>query len=381
MSVHILKEPDLIVEAFTILSITAMKEEWENQIGKIVSKLDTDSLLLERIDLTRQIARRTQEQMAGQEEDINFYFGEIDKLPICLANLVVYKEIFELVFYQNTEELKEHALSLTDKERDEIFLRTLDLEGSVYDRLMGMEAEIPLSDAARTKGIISYIMGMDMKEKDRLSIQEMYVCGIDKHLDKVTALLESVLSIIKDFYPRMKPYLQEFYDYWSVKSTQIDMYEDVLKYFGIEVKHNPLGITVLPWFTAPCTIGITCCFLNEHINGLFPDCLRMGILFSDEYWITKNEREFERDELCQVMKTLGDKSKFDILMFIKEKPAYGIEIARKLDLSTATISHHMNALLRQGLVKVETNETKVYYSLNKENLRKFLEACVEMLTG
>ena len=52
------------------------------------------------------------------------------------------------------------------------------------------------------------------------------------------------------------------------------------------------------------------------------------------------------------MKAFGDKSKFEILYSLKESPKYNLEIAEQLHLTAATMSHHVNILLSQGLVTV-----------------------------
>ena len=56
------------------------------------------------------------------------------------------------------------------------------------------------------------------------------------------------------------------------------------------------------------------------------------------------------DELITALKLLGDKSKFEILRTVKDEGAYGAQLAKQMGLTTATISHHVNALLNRRLV-------------------------------
>ena len=47
--------------------------------------------------------------------------------------------------------------------------------------------------------------------------------------------------------------------------------------------------------------------------------------------------------------------------YFKESPTYQTDLARRLGLTTATISHHMNQLVHNGFVKHRLEEKKVYY--------------------
>lgn len=70
------------------------------------------------------------------------------------------------------------------------------------------------------------------------------------------------------------------------------------------------------------------------------------------------------------LKLLSEKSKYDILKNLKQAPCYGAQLAQKLGLSPATISHHMNALLNQQLVRFDVQENRVYYQLDTRRMRE-----------
>lgn len=86
----------------------------------------------------------------------------------------------------------------------------------------------------------------------------------------------------------------------------------------------------------------------------------------------------EKDELMMIMKAFGDKSKFEILYSLKESPKYNLEIAEQLHLTAATMSHHMNILLSQGLVTVEKKEGKVYYQIERKQIERVGELLKEV---
>ena len=72
------------------------------------------------------------------------------------------------------------------------------------------------------------------------------------------------------------------------------------------------------------------------------------------------------------LKALGDASKFQILTRLREGDKYNLELAQELGLSAATMSHHMSALLTCGLVRLTKREGRVYYSLERQAVRRML---------
>ena len=53
---------------------------------------------------------------------------------------------------------------------------------------------------------------------------------------------------------------------------------------------------------------------------------------------------------------------------------YTLALAQELGLSAATMSHHMSALLTCGLGRLEKREGRVYYSLERQAVRRLLSA-------
>ena len=79
-----------------------------------------------------------------------------------------------------------------------------------------------------------------------------------------------------------------------------------------------------------------------------------------------------------VFKAIGDSSKFDILLSLTHAPKYNLELAEQLGLTPATITHHMHALLLNGIVSVEKRDGRVYYTLVKEELKSAINQLQEI---
>jgi len=109
---------------------------------------------------------------------------------------------------------------------------------------------------------------------------------------------------------------------------------------------------------------------------VFDDVVIYGLL-SDK--AIKGSAEFSKEELLIGAKALCEKSKLEILMALKEASLYGMEIAEKVGLTPATVSHHMNALLLSGFVELEKRDGKAYYQLSPKGIERFLTGTGELL--
>lgn len=77
-------------------------------------------------------------------------------------------------------------------------------------------------------------------------------------------------------------------------------------------------------------------------------------------------------ELEKGVKALSDRNRIMILRILQKRKEYGARLANALDLTTATISHHLEILKQVRLVHEEKVGNIKYYSLNEEHFRWLL---------
>jgi DNA-binding MarR family transcriptional regulator len=109
----------------------------------------------------------------------------------------------------------------------------------------------------------------------------------------------------------------------------------------------------------------------DAVKNRSKDYIRIGILLDERFEMV--DRKIKKEDIAEVGKLLSDKSKLDILEYVSRKPCYGKEIANELNLSTATISYHVNALIKSGFLQAEVIANKVYYCIERERISKYLE--------
>lgn len=82
-----------------------------------------------------------------------------------------------------------------------------------------------------------------------------------------------------------------------------------------------------------------------------------------------------------VAKILSDKTRLDIMSYLKDNESYGQELSRKFGLSRNTIYKHLSKLCQASLVKSKYTKKNIYYSSNIDMLKKFIEQLAELLVG
>jgi len=83
------------------------------------------------------------------------------------------------------------------------------------------------------------------------------------------------------------------------------------------------------------------------------------------------------NELAKLMRTVGDESRLKIICAIfKRKKICVSEIAEELDISVASVSHHLRVMSRENLLEPVRNGKKVCYELPKGkfvvDIKKFI---------
>jgi DNA-binding transcriptional ArsR family regulator len=79
------------------------------------------------------------------------------------------------------------------------------------------------------------------------------------------------------------------------------------------------------------------------------------------------------DRLVQVFRALGDPVRLRLIGLIAERPRSGKELAEAVTVGAPTVSHHMDKLVRAGLVSVRRHGQSRTYSLNQETLKTFAQ--------
>ncbi|TDO94424.1 DNA-binding transcriptional ArsR family regulator [Halanaerobium saccharolyticum] len=81
----------------------------------------------------------------------------------------------------------------------------------------------------------------------------------------------------------------------------------------------------------------------------------------------------------EIFKALADETRLNIISLLAEKTMYGNEIAEKLNLTNATISHHVSKLLMNNIINAHKEDNKLYFQLNKKSFKKIILKSIDNL--
>jgi DNA-binding transcriptional ArsR family regulator len=186
--------------------------------------------------------------------------------------------------------------------------------------------------------------------------------------NEVSSLLAETIELIVSRHQDSIRKLEEaFYEYWSDFQKENDIIETIKEKLSISWERRSAGTILVPHIFQPYCVALS----MDAEDPSKPEVLRIGVMMNKNFIITG--KRIKKEDIVNIGKLLGDKSKVDILELAGRKPFYGKELANELQLSTATISYHVNSLLNEGLLKAEVNANKVFYSLNREVLAAYIE--------
>lgn len=85
------------------------------------------------------------------------------------------------------------------------------------------------------------------------------------------------------------------------------------------------------------------------------------------------------DRISLVFKIISDRTRLEILRAIISEPTYGKLLAEKLNLTTATISHHVEVLKSVNLIEEKRIKNIKYFEANTEEIKKIFDEGLEYL--
>lgn len=383
--VILLNKIDYLFEGYQLLQLLAANkvDEYDKFKQSVLEKYGSDSTHTRAtLDLVERILERASEVF--QEDAVKIYFSEIEN-EIIPAELVMcwYAAIEKPQDVERTvADIQKEYEQISAAEYDMKFFKELefDMDDAEFDRVVGCEERgIIVESSERMRNIFNYIQKMDIKMESKMRIQDIYL-NRDAYVEPICELWEKACTLLHEYEDEMQSLCDEWAEYWQ-KIVEDGSFLPMLGSI-VEMDQDAIekGVCILP------TV-VQCAGLMVYVYGkLIPmrqrmmTTCRMGVLLGEEFnWNSRmRDNEGRWEEMQPVFKALGDGSKADILMFIKDKSAYGSEIAKKFSLTTATVSHHMNKLVQLRIVQTEMRDGRVYYQAKKDTLREMFEQCRRM---
>lgn len=223
-------------------------------------------------------------------------------------------------------------------------------------KVEGLEKESKINSLS---DLVQVLEGVEIPDGEKMFYISIYqnryelVKEIETFTEEVAPILQRNFYLIQDQYNKS---IMEFKKLEGLESLlermvtmKLNMEADkkiiftVFPFGGINMRHHKENLLV--------TIGIYIYYFKK--------------------W--KEEKGFQGAELVSSLKALGDPTRLGIINRISVRPMYIQELADELDLTPATISHHINILLNSQIVNIiveSDTAKKIYYEVNKDKLRE-----------
>lgn len=140
-------------------------------------------------------------------------------------------------------------------------------------------------------------------------------------------------------------------------------------YFDLSEANEPNKIILIPSYF-------------YHTSSLFSysseSDIAIYLIGAEMIELTMDESR-EEDKVIDLAKALSDRTKIKIIKELNQQPRYGFELAKQLNLSSPTISHHISKLSDLGLITAKRYENKIFYQANQELIEEALKSMSDML--
>lgn len=332
---------NLLENGYTNERYAVLSARWQARRGERAQRAQAVLAELMRMEQAVRAA------LADRQEQLDFFFRPLTQNGLDNAVLLLSWRCYG--GYESLEDARQKLLSRTEQQRAEDFLKAL--QNVEYVDAVGGVAQL-----------FRELVECGLTGEQKQTVGQMFF-HYEEYLNRLLELLDRAIAAMQPWQAFFDAEAEACADYWQAALAETDILTWLNQRFQLALDESPNGCEMIPSVTGCQSLALAW----DPQSARY--VLRMGVLLD----VSGEEPEQDPAALCEAMKLLGDRSKMDILRILKEQRAYGSELARKLGLTTPTISHHMQALIDCNLVGLEKVNNRVYYQLNRRRLEEILE--------
>lgn len=372
--------------AVSFLSQLCETESFADQLTKAEKDfgVDKDALLKEKnipLNLLMRMTEDFKAEYKNELDQISFYFSKTQdgKQHEELAWLVLLISTDELLTFKSAKDLKDFLTELPTDEYNRRFFNVLQDYDNTVLKGAAKNGDLTSTETLDAVAITRYILKMDLPDALLYRLEEIYF-NREAHIEKLCFIINEAVSFMNKYRDELESVINGFYDYWGRMQGNRRFYqfvtEDISFLSGMEeYKGGYMLVPSLHFAEFSMSIpadsdkrkAVLC------ISLMYGDTLSVNAMFGT------TSPKLSTERAINALKLLSDKSRFEIMRYIHSHNAYGNEIAEHLGLTTATVSHHMSALLEANLISLEQKNGKIYYHINKDTLSQYINFYEEKL--
>lgn len=318
----------------------------------------------------------------------------------------IYKKTIEsLKFVHGDEFLENTANTVKSNLSDEMlsdFEFFLDSESAFAAGILVFASEKPIKtvqdlisyiDSMECEHLISYLIADDIG----LTMQKAWELKADlhslyKYIDDIVKLNSEnkwrVLAMINDPEKYKKKFLffiRDFYEQYYKNVMEIskkniaEKSKEILEYIGGDPEKRLKELTLIDMEkdkARQIIIGFSY-FTEFGISIVDSPTANTSIVLMGtshmELSRLNNMESLTDENLIEICRVIGDKTRIEILKMMKDSPVYGTQIAERFNISNPAVSYHMDQLFGSGLVRAEKEGHRLYYYLKPERIEQVIK--------
>ena len=373
--------------AVSFLSQSCETESFADQLTKAEKDfgVDKDALLKEKnipLNLLMRMTEDFKAEYKNELDQISFYFGKTQdgKQHEELAWLVLLISTDELLTFKSAKDLKDFLTGLPTDEYNRRFFNVLQDYDNTVLKGAAKNGDLTSPETLDAVAITRYILKMDLPDALLYRLEEIYF-NREAHIEKLCFIINEAVSFINKYRDELESVINGFYDYWGRMQGNRRFYqfvtEDISFLSGMEEEYKGGYMLVPSLHFAEFSMSIPAD--SDKRKAVLSISLMYGETLSVNAMFGTASPKLSTERAINALKLLSDKSRFEIMRYIHSHNAYGNEIAEHLGLTTATVSHHMSALLEANLICLEQKNGKIYYHINKDTLSQYINFYEEKL--
>ena len=325
------------------------------------------------VEILEHIEEESRKEFSDDIDDIkNYFVKQGDNIYSYAAILLLHNSVStDLQDLPDNISIKEYQKCLENVSEEQYnksfyhLVRSIGSDATENDS----KANVDISD------IFDAIMEAELEDSNKLKLQQLYFHRRN-HIETIFHMLTRAAKVIKRHEKELEAFGSITISYLQNEVKDSDYMDFIMKKMamGDSGLHSPgkdynINITYLSCTKVSLSIignSLETARFISQIGAIFSENLPFDKVFISKETITQ-------DKALALLKLLSDKSKLEILGLTRSEAFYGAQLASKLGLTTATISHHTSALFEQGLLHIEKVDSKIYYKENQDKIRSLIK--------
>ncbi len=355
MEIKLLREPNIIFEVATLLFNSRNGQSCRELKNAIIKKFSIDADVLDNcFDAIIEITEHVTGLLEADEKLLDFLFARHSSMKGCFAHYLIHDAC-----RRDTPDFDADIKRIRDLSKGVFFINFTTL---LINEFADEDYD---GDITNYSELFSFIESMPIPSDEKFELCRLYN-NFDFYKNMLADILEDAGKLFMQKYDSVKHYIG-----WFISAINQPLENGKEKF--ISQNYNlDISPSVDVLYVQPSIVMCnTTKYLMSYTDEMAYDFFYVGVLFEPLKEITDSSTL--EDKLCRNLRTIGDMRKFEILRLLSESPKYGQQLASLLDISTATISHHMAMLMECNFVEIKRESNRIYYCLNKKKIRDFID--------